>query len=98
MLIATISPEELATRENLLIIDVREKEEYETAHIPHSLLCPLSTFDPTQLSPIDGKTFVFHCRSGKRSQHAAELWTAYWGKPCYNLQGGIVAWQTHHRS
>ncbi|MEI6531686.1 MAG: rhodanese-like domain-containing protein [Chlamydiota bacterium] len=95
MLISTITPQELP-QNDLLIIDVREKEEYKEDHIPHSLLCPLSTFNPENLEPIEGKTFVFHCKSGKRSQHAAELWSAYWGKKCYNLEGGILAWNKHH--
>lgn len=95
MLIATITAQELP-KDDLLIIDVREKEEYAEEHIPHSLLCPLSSFDPGRLEPVEGKTFVFHCRSGKRSLHAAELWTAYWGKPCYNLEGGILSWKKHH--
>ncbi|MCX6994275.1 MAG: rhodanese-like domain-containing protein [Chlamydiae bacterium] len=95
MLISTIMAEELP-KKNVLIIDVREKEEYTEDHIPHSLLCPLSTFHPKNLEPLEGNTFVFYCKSGKRSQHVAEIWTAYWGKSCYNLEGGILAWNRHH--
>ena len=97
MLIATLEPHEL-NKDDHLIIDVREKEEHEEEHIPHSLLSPLSTFDPEKLPPPPGKTYVFHCRSGKRSLHAAELWTAYWGQHCYNLKGGIIAWKNTHET
>ncbi|MFN8370925.1 MAG: rhodanese-like domain-containing protein [Bacteriovoracaceae bacterium] len=59
----------------MIILDVREKEEFEASHIPNSILCPLSQFDlliPGILKSIKDQDVVIMCRSGKRSQLAFE--------------------------
>lgn len=58
---------------SIVLVDVREPNEYADGHIPGSTLNPLQTFDPGALPPPqDGKKIVFHCRSGKRSLVALE--------------------------
>jgi len=73
--IETIDTAEVATLLNagkLLLIDVREPEEYAKERIAGALLYPLSSFDADAL-PDDGeRQVVFHCGSGKRSLTAAE--------------------------
>ena len=70
-----VSPAEIkAWRDagNALIVDVREENEWQDAHIPDAVLMPLSTFDPARIPDPDGKHLVFHCRSGRRCGIAAE--------------------------
>lgn len=58
---------------SILLIDVREAEEYAAGHIKGALFNPLSKFDPSKLpvAPQGGKV-VIYCRSGRRSVTAME--------------------------
>ena len=52
---------------SILLVDVRERNEWDAGHIPGATLNPLQSFDPAALPKADGKRVVLHCRSGKRS-------------------------------
>jgi len=59
---------------SIVLIDVREPNEYMAGHIPGSLLNPLQSFDPDALPAAEaGKRIVFSCRSGRRSITALGL-------------------------
>jgi rhodanese-related sulfurtransferase len=56
---------------SLLLVDVREHNEFVAGHIPGAVLFPLSTFDPAQLpQPKPGQALVFQCRTGGRTLRA----------------------------
>lgn len=55
---------------SLLLIDVRESEEYAAGHIPGSVSVPLSTLDPAALPDAQGRRVVFSCNSGGRTLRA----------------------------
>jgi len=82
----------LEAGEALLLLDVREPYEYETARIDGAKLIPLGEL-PTRLSEIssDGDV-VIHCHSGVRSAHAVRLLHQAGFQNVYNLTGGIDAW------
>ena len=76
----------------ILLIDVREPDEYARERIPGALLYPLSTFDAAHL-PADGaRAVVFYCAAGGRSLTAARLRRST-GQPAAHMAGGIVAWK-----
>lgn len=76
-----------------VIVDVRETNEWEEAHIPGAILLPLSTFDPAQIPDPHGKHLVFHCRSGRRCGMAAEIAVAAGHKGVIErMEGGFLAW------
>ena len=76
----------------ILLIDVREPDEYARERIPGALLYPLSTFDAAHL-PTDGaRAVVFYCAAGGRSLTAARLRRST-GQPAAHMAGGIVAWK-----
>lgn len=58
---------------SILLVDVREPNEYAAGRIPGSVLNPLQKFDPAALPRIPGKQVVLSCRSGRRSLTALEL-------------------------
>ena len=58
---------------SILLVDVREPNEFAEGHIPGSILNPLQKFDPTALPSVPGKRVVLSCRSGKRSLTALDL-------------------------
>ncbi len=80
-------------RHEIVLVDVREPQEYAAERIPGALLFPLSTFDPASLPFSDGRPVVLHCGSGKRSA-AALAACATAGVPVrQHMQGGIGAWK-----
>lgn len=76
-----------------VIVDVREENEWQEAHIPGAILMPLSTFDAAQIPDPEGKHLVFHCRSGRRCGLAAEKAVAAgYGGVIKRMEGGFLAW------
>ncbi|MBM3578212.1 MAG: rhodanese-like domain-containing protein [Alphaproteobacteria bacterium] len=78
----------------VLLVDVREADEYAAGHIAGALFNPLSKFDPTKLPvPGEGQQVVIYCRSGKRSVSAMEQ-ARLLGRRDANTHfgGGILAW------
>ena len=58
---------------SILLVDVREPDEYKAGHIPGATLNPLQRFDPAALPRVQGKRVVLSCRSGKRTLTALAL-------------------------
>lgn len=56
---------------SILLVDVREPDEFAAGHIPGAVSHPLSSFDPAAIPK--GKRVILSCRSGVRSVRAAEL-------------------------
>jgi rhodanese-related sulfurtransferase len=94
-LITDLSPNEVAQlmrERQILLIDVREPDEYANQRIPGALLYPLSTLDAAYLPPDDSRRVVFQCGSGKRSAIAAKSRLAAGATRAAHLAGGIGAW------
>ena len=79
--------------EGAVLVDVREPNEYEEAHIPGSRLEPLSTFTEKYKDLPKDKPLVMQCRSGARSERAAKYLLEQGYTDVVNLTGGILAWQ-----
>src|ERR1700756_826017 len=78
---------------NAVIIDVREPDEWEQAHIPGAILIPLSEFRSADVPDPGGKHLVFHCRSGRRCGLAAEIAVREGYKGVIKrMEGGFIAW------
>ena len=77
-----------------IIIDVRERHEWDEAHIPGAQLIALSEFDPAAVPDPGDKHLVFHCRSGRRCGLASEkmVEAGYTGE-IKRMEGGMLAWQ-----
>ena len=82
-------------KNGVLVIDVREQNEYDQAHIENSVLVPLSTVSAEKINEINpqNKTILIHCHAGKRSKVAANiiLSQGYAGE-ILELDEGISAW------
>jgi rhodanese-related sulfurtransferase len=79
---------------SLILVDVREAEEFAAGHIKGALFNPLSKFDPAKLPvPPEGKKVVIYCRSGRRSVTAMEQ-ARLAGRRDVNTHfgGGILGW------
>jgi rhodanese-related sulfurtransferase len=81
------------SKEEAVIIDVREPSEYAAGAIPGAVLLPLRQVSAQALSNAGNKKIVMQCRSGVRSFTAGEIVLAQ--NPAldvYNLAGGILEW------
>jgi len=74
------------------VIDVREPDEYEIAHINRVPQIPLSQLEQrfTELDP--NQQYYLHCKSGVRSMKALEFLRERGFKHLKNVKGGILAW------
>lgn len=93
--IPQLSVQELKKRidagDELLILDVRERFEYQIANIGGKLI-PQGEV-PQRLHEIDRNSeIVVQCRSGVRSQQVAEFLSQAGYLKVANLAGGILAW------
>lgn len=86
---------------NTLIIDVREKDEFDAEHIESSIPIPLSTFHwqaPALFKALTGKRVLLLCRSGKRAAIAASQATGFSGGIQVEVfEGGIMEWKKQGR-
>lgn len=89
----------------LVLIDVRETDEYQVSHLPGAIHAPpnMSTQKLSSIiaPKIKDKTVVFYCSVGERSSamaRRAQLKLKEKGaKAIYNLKGGIFAWHNEKR-
>lgn len=80
-------------RGDILLVDVREPQEFAAERIAGAVLFPLSSFDPAKLPEAGGRQIVFHCGVGKRSMMALNLCQQA-GLPLEtHLAGGLQAWK-----
>jgi rhodanese-related sulfurtransferase len=78
---------------SILLVDVREPNEFAAGHIPGATLNPLQKFDPKALLNVPGKRVVLSCRSGRRSLKALELaQEAGRGDVLAHYLGGFQEW------
>ena len=92
----TVSPQTakaMLDDDRAVLIDVRERDEWEHEHIPGATLVPLSDFGAARLPNRDGKTVIFHCRSGNRTKLAAAQLIAAGGPDAVHIDGGILGWE-----
>ena len=78
---------------SILLVDVREPDEYAAGHIPGASLNALQRFDPEALPKVPGKRVVLSCRSGKRSLNALALAQAAGRSDVRaHFAGGMLEW------
>lgn len=92
-----ITPKELEERlkqgdQTIQVVDVREDEEVEIGKIKEALHIRLTEI-PERMDELDSsKTIVLVCRSGRRSERAAQYLESQ-GFEVLNMEGGMLKWQ-----
>jgi len=82
----------LDRKDDFVLIDVREPEEYAIARIPGARLIPKATL-PERLHELStADEIVVHCRSGVRSGQSVEFLKQAGYRKVKNLVGGILRW------
>lgn len=91
---ADIAKKELSEKKEgeILLVDVREPEEYEEGHLPGARLIPLSEILDRVRDLDESKPVITYCRSGNRSRSAAALMKTKGYRNVRSMDGGITAW------
>ena len=77
----------------VLLVDVREDEEWAEERIHGAVLSPMSDFEADLFPTAPGKRLVVMCKVGKRSAAIARKMLQHGAFPVYNLAGGLNAWK-----
>ena len=85
----------LINREEGVIVDVREKKDFDTGHIVDSINIPLAKIKQrvTELKKHNQKPVVVVCKLGQHSGEAAKLLQQSGHTEVYRLTGGLTEWK-----
>ena len=90
-----IQPAEIQKKglSNYILLDTREKEEYEVSHLPGAIWTGYDHFNEAVLDLLDkDKAVVVYCSVGYRSERIGERMQKAGFTQVYNLYGGIFQW------
>lgn len=85
---------EMMDTQDVVILDVREQNEYDGGHIPGAVLLPVGTIDEAaaaEVIPDKDSTVLVYCRSGNRSKTASSKLAELGYTNIYEF-GGINTW------
>jgi phage shock protein E len=79
-----------------IVVDVRDKEEWDEEHIPDAIHLSRGTLEwkIEEKIPDPNKTIILHCGGGGRSALAAESLQKMGYKSVRSMAGGFKAWKT----
>lgn len=92
--ISQAEAKEMMDTQEVIILDVREQDEYDSGHIPGAVLLPVGAIDEdTAVAVIPAKdaTVLVYCRSGNRSKTASSALAELGYTNVYEF-GGIKTW------
>lgn len=88
-----LSADSLKNFQNPIILDTREKNEYDVSHLKNARFLSYDDFDIDDWTNIPkDSTLVLYCSVGYRSCKIAEAFIEAGYKKVYNLYGGIFHW------
>lgn len=83
----------LKIKKDIILLDSREKEEFNTSHIPSAKWVGYDDFVIDRLNGIDkNEKIVVYCSVGYRSERISEKLMKAGYKNVYNLKGSIFKW------
>jgi len=87
--------DKIGKAKNVLLLDVRTKEEFSEEHIKNALNIPVQELEKRldELKKYKNFEIIVYCRSGARSRRASEILVKNGFKFVYNLSGGIIEWK-----
>lgn len=91
--IGTVALAERQQSEHFILLDTRQKKEYEVSHLLGAEYVGYDDFDMSRLAHVPkSKTVVLYCSMGKRSGDIAEKLQNAGFENVLNLYGGIFDW------
>lgn len=85
----------LINRSDAIVVDVRDKKDFDTGHIVDSINIPLIKLDQriTELQKHKEKPVVVVCKLGQHSGDAAKKLQAAGHEEVFKLAGGVTEWR-----
>ena len=85
----------LINRSDAIVVDVRDKKEFESGHIVDSIHIPLAKLDQrvTELKKYQDKPVIVVCKLGQQSGDAAKKIQAAGHEQVFKLSGGVTEWK-----
>jgi rhodanese-related sulfurtransferase len=82
------------SNKNMVILDVRTREEFNSGHIKGAKNIPVSELleKAGELEQYRGKPLLVHCASGHRSAKAVRILSKKQFGPIYHMNRGISSW------
>jgi rhodanese-related sulfurtransferase len=84
---------ELLADDAIVLVDVREDDEWAAGHVEGAIHVPLGELAARLGELPDDKPVVTMCRSGRRSMHALGVLSEGGYDGLHHMDGGILAWQ-----
>ena len=84
---------EMMASQEVVVVDVRTREEYDGGHIENAVLVPNESIGSEMPETLPDKeaTLLVYCRSGRRSKDAAQKLLALGYQNVYDF-GGVIDW------
>ena len=84
---------EMMASQEIVVVDVRTREEYDGGHIENAVLVPNESIGSEMPEALPDKeaTLLIYCRSGRRSKDAAEKLLSLGYQNVYDF-GGVIDW------
>ncbi|MDU1538383.1 rhodanese-like domain-containing protein [Paraclostridium tenue] len=81
----------LASGDDIVVVDVRSKDEYDMGHIDRAMHIDYNEFNDnlSKLDDYKDKTVLLYCRTGNRSEKAAKILEKNGFKKVYNAEDGV---------
>lgn len=94
--VAPLRATQMINREDAVVIDVRPIGDFNNGHIVNAINIPTTALKNqiNQVAKHKGKPIIVACRSGAQSAAASKVLRAAGIEQVYNLQGGMLAWQS----
>ncbi|WP_328346368.1 rhodanese-like domain-containing protein [Streptomyces violaceus] len=87
-----MTPDQIAARSDLQLLDIRELHEWNTGRVPGSRHIPMDEI-PDRLGELDpARPILVICRSGRRADRIS-AWLGGHGYDARTLTGGILQWR-----
>lgn len=88
------SAKDMMDQQDVIVLDVREQEEYDSGHIPGAVLLPVNAIaedSAAAVIPEKDSVVLVYCRSGNRSKTASKELAELGYTQVYEF-GGIQTW------
>ncbi|MCB1958969.1 MAG: rhodanese-like domain-containing protein [Rhodocyclaceae bacterium] len=85
----------MINREDAVVLDVREQNEFYQGHIPNARHLPVAAVDARiqELEPLKNTPIIVCCAVGSRSAGVMAKLRKHGFEKVFNLQGGMASWQ-----
>ena len=91
--VKTIAPNDVKRAPNMVILDARERAEYDVSHLPNAVFIGYNNFEKKIVDSLaKDKPIVVYCSIGYRSEKIGEKLQKLGFTKVYNLYGSIFEW------